>query len=60
MLPKDNEYQDPLSISISVLQQFNILPDMDQVGYTKLYFRRGQLSSIFLPLYLHKRYNSSL
>ncbi|RVW93061.1 Myosin-2 [Vitis vinifera] len=44
LLPKDNEYQDPLSISVSVLQQFNILPDMYQVGYTKLYFRTGQIS----------------
>ncbi|RVW36507.1 Myosin-2 [Vitis vinifera] len=52
LLPKDNEYQDPLSISVSVLQQFNILPDMYQVGYTKLYFRTGQVSSIFLPIYL--------
>ncbi|XP_010278385.1 PREDICTED: myosin-2 isoform X1 [Nelumbo nucifera] len=33
--------QDPLSISVSILQQFNILPDMYQVGYTKLFFRTG-------------------
>lgn len=46
LLPKDNEYQDPLSISVSVLQQFNILPDMYQVGYTKLYFRTGQIDEL--------------
>ncbi|KAJ4726231.1 myosin 2 [Melia azedarach] len=35
--------QDPLSISVAVLQQFNILPEMYQVGYTKLYLRSGQV-----------------
>ncbi|KAK4285989.1 hypothetical protein QN277_002610 [Acacia crassicarpa] len=35
--------QDPLSISVSVLQQFNIPPEMYQVGYTKVYLRTGQL-----------------
>ncbi|XP_077254052.1 myosin-2-like isoform X2 [Tasmannia lanceolata] len=36
--------QDPLSISVAILQQFNIHPDMYQVGYTKLFFRTGQLA----------------
>ncbi|KAK3127393.1 hypothetical protein QOZ80_7AG0572710 [Eleusine coracana subsp. coracana] len=30
--------QDPLSVSIAVLQQLNIPPEMYQVGYTKLFF----------------------
>ncbi|CAH9071085.1 unnamed protein product [Cuscuta europaea] len=35
--------QDPLSVSVSILHQFKILPDMYQVGYTKLFFRTGQV-----------------
>ncbi|CAL5062174.1 unnamed protein product [Urochloa decumbens] len=38
--------QDPLSISIAVLQQLNILPEMYQVGYTKLFFRTGQVAAL--------------
>lgn len=38
--------QDPLSISVAVLQQFNVLPEMYQVGYTKLYLRSGQLGAL--------------
>lgn len=38
--------QDPLSVSVAILQQFNILPDMYQVGYTKLFFRTGQISAL--------------
>lgn len=38
--------QDPLSISVSVLQQFNIPPEMYQVGFTKLYLRTGQVCPI--------------
>ncbi|WMV13680.1 hypothetical protein MTR67_007065 [Solanum verrucosum] len=34
--------QDPLSVSVAILHQFNILPDMYQVGFTKLFFRTGQ------------------
>lgn len=45
LLSENNVSQDPLSISAAVLQQFNIHPDMYQVGYTKLYFRTGQVSS---------------
>ncbi|KAI3869343.1 hypothetical protein MKX03_014521 [Papaver bracteatum] len=36
--------QDPLSISVSILQQFNVHPEMYQVGYTKLFFRTGQIA----------------
>ncbi|VFQ75001.1 unnamed protein product [Cuscuta campestris] len=35
--------QDPLSVSVAILHQFNILPGMYQVGYTKLFFRTGQV-----------------
>ncbi|KAL3591692.1 hypothetical protein D5086_010332 [Populus alba] len=35
--------QDPLSISVAILHQFDILPEMYQVGYTKLFFRTGQI-----------------
>ncbi|KAL6999435.1 hypothetical protein U1Q18_000597 [Sarracenia purpurea var. burkii] len=46
LLAEDNACQDPLSISVAVLQQFDILPDMYQVGYTKLYFRTGQIAAL--------------
>lgn len=35
--------QDPLRVSVAILHQFNILPDMYQVGYAKLFFRTGQI-----------------
>ncbi|KAJ8754628.1 hypothetical protein K2173_010719 [Erythroxylum novogranatense] len=38
--------QDPLSISVAVLQQFNALPEMYQVGYTKVYFRTSQICKL--------------
>ncbi|KAK3199233.1 hypothetical protein Dsin_022648 [Dipteronia sinensis] len=38
--------RDPLSISVAVLQQFNVLPEMYQVGYTKLYLRSGQAGAL--------------
>ncbi|XXG61257.1 hypothetical protein AAC387_Pa04g2963 [Persea americana] len=42
--------KDPLSVSVAILHQFNILPEMYQVGYTKLFFRSGQrLSSLLSP-----------
>lgn len=37
--------EDPLSVSVAILQQFNIQPDMYQVGYTKLFFRTGQVTT---------------
>ncbi|KAL1823383.1 hypothetical protein ACET3Z_010161 [Daucus carota] len=42
ILSKFGFSQDPLSASVSVLQQFGIQHEMYQVGYTKLYFRAGQ------------------
>ncbi|XP_049400671.1 myosin-2-like isoform X2 [Solanum stenotomum] len=44
LLPEDHERKDPLSMSVSILRQFDILPEMYQVGYTKLYFRAGQIA----------------
>ncbi|KAI7743728.1 hypothetical protein M8C21_011581 [Ambrosia artemisiifolia] len=38
--------QDPLSVSVAILQQFDILPEMYQVGYTKLFFRTGQIGKL--------------
>ncbi|XP_047071184.1 myosin-3-like [Lolium rigidum] len=38
--------QNPLSISVAVLQQFNIPPEMYQVGYTKLFVRTGQVAAL--------------
>ncbi|KAL8224278.1 hypothetical protein R6Q57_019753 [Mikania cordata] len=38
--------QDPLSASVSILQRFGILPEMYQVGYTKLFFRTGQIGKL--------------
>ncbi|MCD7462878.1 hypothetical protein HAX54_049571 [Datura stramonium] len=46
LLPKDNACQDPLSMSVAILQQFDILPELYQVGYTKLYFRAGQIAAL--------------
>ncbi|KAL5983014.1 Myosin-1 [Asimina triloba] len=43
LLEKDAS-KDPLSVSVAILHQFNILPDMYQVGYTKLFFRTGQIA----------------
>ncbi|KAI4333727.1 hypothetical protein L6164_018498 [Bauhinia variegata] len=44
LLSEANISQDPLSTSTAVLHQSNIPPEMYQVGYTKLYLRRGQIS----------------
>ncbi|KAA3482636.1 myosin-1-like isoform X1 [Gossypium australe] len=38
--------QDPLSVSVAILHQFDILPEMYQVGYTKLFFRTGQIGAL--------------
>ncbi|XP_058089542.1 myosin-1 isoform X2 [Magnolia sinica] len=46
LLLEDVTSQDPLSVSVAILQQFNILPDMYQVGYTKLFFRTGQVGTL--------------
>ncbi|KAL9236379.1 hypothetical protein vseg_011058 [Gypsophila vaccaria] len=46
LISEKNAFRDPLSLSVAVLQQFNILPEMHQVGYTKLYFRAGQIGAL--------------
>lgn len=46
VLPEDFPCQDPLSTSIAILQQFNIPPEMYQVGYKKLYFRAYQIAEL--------------
>ncbi|GER39217.1 myosin-related family protein [Striga asiatica] len=40
--------QDPLTVSMHILHQFGILPEMYQVGYTKLFFRTGQEQDLFV------------
>lgn len=44
LLPDNHTNQDPLSSSVAILQQFGILPEMYQVGFTKLFFRAGQVN----------------
>jgi hypothetical protein len=34
---------DPLSMSVAILKKFNFLPEMYEVGYTKVYLRMGQV-----------------
>uniref|UniRef100_A0A452YHG1 Myosin motor domain-containing protein n=1 Tax=Aegilops tauschii subsp. strangulata TaxID=200361 RepID=A0A452YHG1_AEGTS len=46
LLLEDVASQDPLSVSVAILHQFNILPEMYQVGYTKLFFRTGQIGNL--------------
>ncbi|ESQ43042.1 hypothetical protein EUTSA_v10012475mg [Eutrema salsugineum] len=43
LLSGKNVCQDPLSVSIAVLKQYDVHPEMYQVGYTKLYLRTGQI-----------------
>ncbi|KAK6131574.1 hypothetical protein DH2020_034685 [Rehmannia glutinosa] len=46
LVPENNACQDPLSTSVVILQQFDILPEMYQVGFKKLYFRAGQIAAL--------------
>ncbi|KAK4794122.1 hypothetical protein SAY86_012116 [Trapa natans] len=46
LLSDANMAKDPLSKSVAILRQFNILPEMYRVGYTKLYLRNGQVASL--------------
>ncbi|XP_059661565.1 myosin-2-like [Cornus florida] len=46
LLSENNGYRDPLSISVAVLQRFDVPPDMYQVGYTKLYIRTAQIRAL--------------
>ncbi|KAG6591992.1 Myosin-2, partial [Cucurbita argyrosperma subsp. sororia] len=45
-LKKAGVSRDPLSISMAVLQRFNVHPHMYHVGYTKLFFRAGQIRAL--------------
>ncbi|MCO5570788.1 hypothetical protein L7F22_024516 [Adiantum nelumboides] len=38
--------QDTLSVCVAILHQFRVPPDMYQVGYTKLFFRAGQVGRL--------------
>ncbi|KAL2327728.1 hypothetical protein Fmac_021155 [Flemingia macrophylla] len=46
LLSEANVSQDPLSISVAVLQKFNIPSEMFHVGYSKLYLRAGQIGAL--------------
>ncbi|KAK4420685.1 Myosin-2 [Sesamum alatum] len=46
LLPENMACQDPLSMSMAILQQFDVLPEMYQVGYTKIYFRAGLIGAL--------------
>ncbi|XVE80224.1 hypothetical protein DITRI_Ditri14bG0122500 [Diplodiscus trichospermus] len=46
LLLETNVSRDPLTISVAVLKQFNVLPETYQIGYTKLYLRTGQISAL--------------
>ncbi|KAJ9153639.1 hypothetical protein P3X46_027059 [Hevea brasiliensis] len=46
LLWETNVSQDPLSISVAVLQQFNAAPETYQVGYTKVFLRTGQIAKL--------------
>ncbi|KAH9288716.1 hypothetical protein KI387_032833, partial [Taxus chinensis] len=46
LLPPNIAAQDALSVSVAILHQFNILPEMYQVGFTKLFFRTGQIGKL--------------
>ncbi|KAB2032803.1 hypothetical protein ES319_D05G402800v1 [Gossypium barbadense] len=46
LLSEPIESQDALSISVALLKQFNVLPQMYQIGYTKLFLRTGQISAL--------------
>ncbi|KAF1897306.1 hypothetical protein Lal_00035009 [Lupinus albus] len=46
LLSEVNIYQDPLSISIAVLQEFNIPFEMYHFGHTKLFLRAGQIGAL--------------
>ncbi|KAL1537889.1 myosin-2-like isoform X7 [Salvia divinorum] len=46
LLPENSICQDPLNTLIAILQKFDIQPEMYQVGYTKLFFRAGQIGAL--------------
>ncbi|KAG5235563.1 Myosin-2 heavy chain [Salix suchowensis] len=51
LLKETNLSWDPLSMSVAILKKINFLPDMYEVGCTKVYLRMGQkLQFIFLSI----------
>ncbi|KAL8153801.1 hypothetical protein V2J09_011561 [Rumex salicifolius] len=46
--------QDSLSVSVAILHQFNILPEMYQVGYTKLEYLKIQETAHLMAFYVYK------
>ncbi|CAI0439092.1 unnamed protein product [Linum tenue] len=46
LLPERSEHLDPLSISVAILKQLNVLPEMYQVGCTKVYLRTAQIARL--------------
>eukprot|EP01018_Ginkgo_biloba_P021923 Gb_03454 [translate_table: standard] len=46
LLLQNTAAQDALSVCVTILHQFNILPEMYQVGFTKLFFRTGQIGRL--------------
>lgn len=42
--------EDPLSTSNAIMKQYNLPPEIYQVGYTKIYLRTGQVSSLYLDI----------
>ncbi|XP_008345271.1 myosin-2-like isoform X3 [Malus domestica] len=46
LLLEDDLPRDPLSLSIAVLKRFSVLPEMYQIGYTKVFLRTGQIASL--------------
>ncbi|KAI3703863.1 hypothetical protein L1987_74059 [Smallanthus sonchifolius] len=46
LLADNTRCQDSLSTSIAILQQYRVLPEMYQLGFTKIYFRADQVSAL--------------
>ncbi|XP_076944180.1 myosin-2-like [Bidens hawaiensis] len=46
LLPDNTRCQDSLSASITILQEYHVLPEMYQLGFTKIYFRADQISNL--------------
>nr|TKS18183.1 hypothetical protein D5086_0000006660 [Populus alba] len=46
LLLETNVSWDPLSMSVAILKKFNFLPEMYEVGYTKVYLRMGQIGRL--------------
>ncbi|KAJ0715594.1 putative myosin ATPase [Helianthus annuus] len=46
LLSENTRCQDSLSASIAILQQYRVLPEMYQLGFTKIYFRADPVSAL--------------